>query len=112
MDYTPSQKKIYISEESTTFEFDSSLTKLPIPDLKQTLDKYLTSIEPFVSSDDYEEALEASNHFLQSGQGANLQKLLKNKSEVCYNSIFTFTFKIKQMHTVGGHGIPQDFDNF
>ena len=88
MDYTPSQKKYYISEESSTFEFDSSLPKLPIPDLKQTLDKYLTSIEPFVSSTDYEDALEASNHFLQSGEGEILQNLLKKKGEVCYTSLF------------------------
>ena len=85
MDYTPSQKKFYIATESLekTFEFDSNLAKLPVPDLKQTLDKYLRSIQPFVASKDYEEAKEECLDFLNSGEGETLQNLLQKKAKVC-----------------------------
>ena len=85
MDYTPSQKKFYIGNETLgkTFEFDSNLAKLPVPDLKQTLDKYLRSIQPFVSLKDYEEAEKECLDFLNSGEGETLQNLLLKKAKVC-----------------------------
>ena len=84
MDYTTSQKKFYIASDSLekTFGFDSGLKKLPIPDLKQTLDKYLKSIQPFVSQYEYENTYKTCNEFLNSGEGTNLQKLLQDKSKV------------------------------
>ena len=84
MDYTPSQNKFYIANESSgkTFEFDSNLAKLPVPDLKQTLDKYLRSIQQFVSPKDYVEAEEECLNFLNSGEGETLQNLLRNKAKV------------------------------
>ena len=84
MDYTTSQKKFYIASDllEKTFDFDSSLKKLPIPDLKQTLDKYLKSIQPFVSQREYENTYKTCNEFLNSGEGTNLQKLLQDKSKV------------------------------
>jgi hypothetical protein len=84
MDYTTSQKKFYIASDSLekTFDFDSVLKKLPIPDLKQTLDKYLKSIQPFVSQHEYENTYKTCNEFLNSGEGTNLQKLLHEKSKV------------------------------
>ena len=87
MDYTPSQKKFYIGNETLgkTFEFDSNLAKLPVPDLKQTLDKYLRSIQPFVSLKDYEEAEKECLDFLNSGEGETLQNLLLKKAKVCTN---------------------------
>ena len=84
MDYTPSQRKFYIAPDSSsrTFEYDSQLEKLPVPELKQSLDKYLKSIQPFVSSHDYENASKACYDFLHSGEGTTLQTLLLNKSKV------------------------------
>ena len=84
MDYTISQKKFYIASESLekTFDFDTGLKKLPVPDLKLTLDKYLKSIQPFVSQHEYENIYKTCNEFLNSGEGTNLQKLLHEKSKV------------------------------
>ena len=96
MDYTPSQKKFYIGNETLgkTFEFDSNLAKLPVPDLKQTLDKYLRSIQPFVSLKDYKEAEKECLDFLNSGEGEILQNLLLKKAKVCENcSNYLFNFK-------------------
>ena len=89
MDYTTSQKKFYIASNplEKTFDFDSGLKKLPIPDLKQTLDKYLKSIQPFVSQNEYENTYKTCNEFLDSGEGPNLQKLLQDKSKVQFAKI-------------------------
>lgn len=82
MDYSESQKKFYISQGPETFRFDKALPKLPVPPLRETLQKYLKSIQPFVSKDEYQATAESCRDFVQSGEGDHLQTLLQQRSEV------------------------------
>ena len=84
MDYSSSQKKFYIrnSNQSSTFQHDSNLPKLPIPDLEQTITKYLKSIKPFVSDQEFKNTMDICQEFIDSGEGEKLQQLLILKAEV------------------------------
>ena len=88
MDYTKRQKEIYIrnsSDQPTTFQYDSQLNKLPIPPLQQTIDKYLKSIIPFVSQQDYETSKTLCQDFIESGQGQRLENLIRDRAKECDN---------------------------
>ena len=86
MDYTPSQKRVYIknSDQPSTFEKDTTLPPLPVPSVEQTINKYLKSIQPFVDKNEYHTSEKHCNEFLQSNISSQLQGLLLEKAKVLY----------------------------
>lgn len=55
----------------------SSLPLLPVPELKQTLDKYLKTITPWLSDEHMVQTKQSIEQFLEpNGIGATLQKRL------------------------------------
>lgn len=56
------------------------LPKLPVPPLKQTLERYLTALEPIVSEEELEHTRELVKEFLEGGVGSRLQKSLERRA--------------------------------
>ena len=56
------------------------LLKLPVPDLKQTLEKYLKSVRPFLTPKEFSVTLHGVEEFI-NGEGPYLQKLLQQRAE-------------------------------
>lgn len=57
--------------------FQNNLPKLPVPDLNETLPKYLKSIRPLLSDEEYKRSEQAVKEFLAPGSiGHELQKRL------------------------------------
>ena len=83
MDYSPSQKKVYIKtlDAPSTFEKDESLPRLPVPTLAETLDKYLVSLQPFLTPQELEHTSRLCRNFRESPQGQLLQRLLLERSQ-------------------------------
>ncbi|GAB9469004.1 Carnitine o-palmitoyltransferase 2 [Globisporangium polare] len=63
-----------------TFHFQKSLTRLPIPKLEETLARYLASVEPVVSAEQFAQTKKAVQKF-QEGVGPELQKALVARDE-------------------------------
>lgn len=63
-----------------TFSIDELLPSLPVPNLEQTLEKYLSSVKPFVNEFEYKNTEEIVKKF-QIGDGQVLQKLLLEKAK-------------------------------
>lgn len=87
MEYSPSQKEIYIRnpDQPATFESDGKLPPLPVPPLKATLDKYLKSIEPFLTEEELAKTQQICEKFQEpDGEGEKLQSLLMKRQEVLY----------------------------
>ncbi|XP_053407810.1 carnitine O-palmitoyltransferase 1, liver isoform-like [Mercenaria mercenaria] len=61
------------------FYFEPLLPRLPIPDLNATLDRFLASMKPILSDEDFIELLTATETF-RVNEGPKLQQYLKNRS--------------------------------
>ncbi len=59
----------------TTFAHQSELKKLPIPDLEETVNRYLEVLKPLQTEAEHKDSIEACNNFLQTS-GPILQKKL------------------------------------
>ena len=78
-----------------TFENDDNLPALPLPSLKNTLDLYLQSVVPFLTTNELEKTKRIVEEF-GDNEGQNLQeKLLQraNENKNWVNSIFKIFFK-------------------
>lgn len=64
------------SKPGVTFAAQDNLPKLPIPDLKQTCERYLSALEPLQSRHQHADSKAAIDEFLKSG-GPELQERLK-----------------------------------
>ncbi|KAJ2852726.1 Carnitine O-acetyltransferase mitochondrial [Coemansia brasiliensis] len=62
------------------FEFQSQLPKLPVPALSETLPKYLRSVEPLLSKEEFAQTKKIVEEFGQSAQGRELQKRLEARA--------------------------------
>lgn len=62
-----------------TFSIDELLPSMPVPELENTLAKYLECIKPFVNEQEYKNTENLVNKF-KSGQGQILQRYLKEKA--------------------------------
>lgn len=85
MEYSPSQKQFYIRnpDQPTTFECDKNLPPLPVPSLKATLDKYLKSVEPFLTEEELAKTRQICKKFQEpNGEGEKLQSLLLERQKV------------------------------
>jgi len=77
---------------SNTRVVQKPLPKLPIPELTETLDKYLLCIRPIVSSDQYERTRQLVDEFQKpGGTGEQLQKRLLEYAETTDNWVISHT---------------------
>ncbi|KAI9206579.1 acyltransferase ChoActase/COT/CPT [Polychytrium aggregatum] len=67
--------------EPRTFRFQSQLPKLPVPELDETCDRYLTTVKPFLSEQDFERTKLAVEEFKKGGVGQELQKRLVERAQ-------------------------------
>ncbi|KAJ2361399.1 Carnitine O-acetyltransferase mitochondrial [Coemansia sp. RSA 2610] len=58
----------------------SQLPRLPVPDLQTTLSKYVVSLEPLLSADDYARSKRIVEEFGQSAQAHELQRRLEARA--------------------------------
>ena len=63
-----------------TFEADEKLPALPVPNLSKTLEKYLSSVRPFVSDLEFQKTQENVEEFA-NGIGKKLHVLLTERSQ-------------------------------
>ena len=84
MDYSPNQKKFYVKtlDQPSTFDRDEGLPKLPIPTLEETLDKYLASVEPFLTPKQLETTQKLCRDFKHSQDAQHLQTSLLQRAQV------------------------------
>ncbi|KAG0304270.1 Carnitine O-acetyltransferase mitochondrial, partial [Dissophora globulifera] len=61
----------------------SELPSLPIPPLDQTLARYLESIRPLTTDEEYNRVSMEIQQFNQSGQGADLDQRLRDHARNC-----------------------------
>lgn len=62
--------------DERTFQYDKNLPSLPLPSLSDTLNRYLESVEPLVTEEEYKKTEEIVKGF-ENGIGIELQKKLK-----------------------------------
>ncbi|KAJ1947893.1 Carnitine O-acetyltransferase mitochondrial [Kickxella alabastrina] len=62
------------------FEFQAQLAKLPVPSLSETLPKYLRTVEPLVSAEEFAYTKLAVQEFAESAQGKELQRRLEARA--------------------------------
>lgn len=79
--YTEEQRKPLAShapdiQQGITFAAQESLPKLPIPDLENTIAKYLKALKPLQPPREYAETQQAAEEFLK-GDGPELNEKLK-----------------------------------
>ncbi|XP_015905270.1 peroxisomal carnitine O-octanoyltransferase isoform X1 [Parasteatoda tepidariorum] len=76
----PKRDALYTSKTEKTFVNDESLPSLPVPSLNQTLSKYLESVKPFVTEDEFQNTKKLVYEF-QTGVGKDLHSLLAKKAD-------------------------------
>lgn len=65
----------------TTYQYQSQLQKLPIPDLKETCANYLKVLQPLQNEKEHEKTIAAVLKFLKSGTGEYLDTELRKYAE-------------------------------
>ena len=65
----------------TTYQYQSQLQKLPIPDLKETCANYLSVLKPLQNEKEHEKTIDAVQKFLKSGTGEYLDSELRKYAE-------------------------------
>lgn len=77
-----SLQETYVCDtKSKTFENDEKLPSLPVPSLSHTLERYLDSVKPFASQNEYYKTERMVKEF-QNGIGNELHsKLLKKAAK-------------------------------
>jgi hypothetical protein len=84
MEPTPLQKKVFVLGPEVgygTFSFEDSLPKLPVPSLDSTMEKYLKSVQPFVTEEEFSKTSVICENFKKSPRVQELQKLLLKRAE-------------------------------
>ncbi|ESP00180.1 hypothetical protein LOTGIDRAFT_226052 [Lottia gigantea] len=76
--------KSFLSDTEKTFEYQNILPSLPIPPLQHTLDRYLDSVKPHVTEEEYRQTEFLVNQFA-SGLGKELHFKLSEKAKYMRN---------------------------
>lgn len=64
-------------------KYQSSLPRLPVPPLHQSLQKYLKAIQPLVSDTEFKRTCRAVEEFgMKTGTGEKLHKALEDRARV------------------------------
>ncbi|XP_076436224.1 carnitine O-acetyltransferase-like [Babylonia areolata] len=74
------RQEIKVTQYGRRFSTQSSLPRLPVPPLQQTMEKYLRSVRPLVSDEEFAETQEVVKKFLQS-PGPELQEILEKRAQ-------------------------------
>ncbi|XP_070566735.1 peroxisomal carnitine O-octanoyltransferase-like [Ptychodera flava] len=72
-----------------TFQYQDSLPSLPVPPLQQSLDKYLESVKPFVTEEEYKHTEKVVREF-GDGVGKELQAKLEERGKEHRNWLETW----------------------
>lgn len=70
---------------SRTLMKQASLPRLPVPQLSDTIKRYLDTVEPLLNETEYETTKKVATEFASSSLGQKLQKLLVDKSKTTDN---------------------------
>lgn len=72
---------LYIATDpqETTFQNDNKLPSLPVPDLRDSLDKYLDTVRPHVTEEEFN-ATETIVRRFEQGDGKRLQQKLVERA--------------------------------
>lgn len=64
-------------------KYQSSLPKLPVPPLQQSLQKYLKAARPLVNDEEYEKTSKVVKEFgKENGTGKDLQEMLEKRAKL------------------------------
>ncbi|KAK4329415.1 hypothetical protein Pmani_000173 [Petrolisthes manimaculis] len=75
------EHKTYLGTDEKTFQYDDNLPSLPVPPLHQTMERYLRSVQPHVTPEEYETTRDVVAKF-ETGIGRELhEKLLSHAAE-------------------------------
>jgi len=66
-------------DDKNTFDFDETLPSLPLPELKDTMERYYACIQPFGTKEELATARSTIDEF-QKGVGAELHERLKKRA--------------------------------
>jgi len=72
--------KVLGGNKSKLLEMQDMLPRLPLPPVKKSLERWLASVEPLLTPDQYEDAKSAAFEFEHSGQAKMLQNELKQRA--------------------------------
>eukprot|EP00058_Branchiostoma_floridae_P006118 XP_002591606.1 hypothetical protein BRAFLDRAFT_223395 [Branchiostoma floridae] len=86
-----------------TWKYQDSLPPLPVPPLKNTLDKYLESVKPFVTAEEYKQT-EAVVREFEEGVGQSLQQQLLERAKVKRNWLEDWWVDL--MYLQSRHSLP------
>lgn len=76
----------YNTPENTTLSRQRDLKKYLVPKLDDTLSKYLRSVRPFLTDEQYQRTQAVTERFRQpGGMGSKLQMLLEKRAEEKHN---------------------------
>lgn len=75
-----------------TYEFQSTLQKLPIPPLEETCANYLSVLKPLQTEREHEKTIQAVESFLKSGSGKSLDTELRKYAETRNSYIEQFWY--------------------
>ena len=83
------------------FIIQKPLPRLPVPELNNTLDKYLKLVAPVVSEEDYDRTRQIVEEFRKpGGEGEELQKLLKEfaSTKINWVCLFVTSYALTMKH--------------
>ena len=72
--------------ETRMWAKQAALPRLPVPDLGQTCMRYLRSVRPLLSGDEYRATLDAVAAFAVGGKGEELQRRLEKRRQEKHGS--------------------------
>lgn len=75
--------------DKTTFSFDEMLPALPLPELRETMERYYASLVPFGTPEELAQSRKVIDEF-QNGIGVKLQAILKERAAKMKNWLGTW----------------------
>lgn len=76
-------------DDKNTFDFDETLPSLPLPELRDTMERYYSCIQPFGTKEELALARKTIDEF-QNGVGAQLHEQLKKRAAGMRNWLGTW----------------------
>ncbi|CAH1238747.1 CROT [Branchiostoma lanceolatum] len=94
-----------------TWKYQDSLPPLPVPPLKNTLDKYLESVKPFVTAEEYKETEVVVREF-EEGVGQSLHQQLLERAKVKRNWIEDWWLDLVYLQSRGSLPLTSNIAGF
>ena len=81
-------------------KYQSSLPRLPVPPLQQSLQKYLKAVRPFLNDEEFKKTSRAVEEFgMKNGIGEKLQKALEDRAKTHDNWVSNTVVRYPIFHT-------------